>query len=1133
MFPKIRISTFGALQVQRGDYLVSEADWHTRQARQLLKILLTERPRALSADRLIEILWPNSTPAAAATTLRSAINALRNVLEPERPNRAPSRYILTQAPGYAFHLHPDIWLDVELFQKELELSRQAHTHAERILHLRQALALYVDDYLTSDPYADWVRVERERLQELYFGAVLQLAELQAATGQHEEAIAATRQLLARDPVRETAYQALMRFQAATGDSAAALLTFERCRNLLSEELGADPSPATQLLHQRILNGDIEAPGPRPSYSLPPVTATHWPQVVLLPHHDDATSPPFVGHSAELAQLQADFDRARRGQGRLILLEGEAGIGKSRLAHQLLLHAAAAEASIIGGVCSALEQNMPFAPLVDLLDRYFQKLAPTDLATLPAATLSQIAQLLPALRDRAPELDAPPQFSTLDAAEHRLRLIEALANIFSALAQRRPHLLFLDDLQWVDRETLSVLRRLAQRANELPLLILLAHRPEQRSEHPELDLFHRALRHDQIGTLLPVPPLTAADVRQLIDAQADSLPPDLLQNLDQTAGDLHKITGGNALFVAEILHERRTVAQGAYAGSAGVAIYQSERIQAIILARTKALPAAAQSLLQLAAVIARPFSLDLLEAAAHEDPLAPLDSLLQAHLLVELPNARLAFAHELVRQVIYADINPLQRRRLHLQIAQALEAQTPRRVPASELAHHYHQAGATHQLAFARYSIEAGNQLLQNLGFDQALAQFDAALATLAPLVDSPPDLTRQALQGRGLAQESLLDVAGVAETYGRLQAWAVAQGDFARLIATHSRYSSTLTLLGNPRRGHELVAELYATLQGTSPAQQAHWQAATHLFADLVTRRHCIHRIDPTPPADGWTPYRLPTAAIADPRQALLTLLEPTYALQPLFDYGWTLLAQGQIGEATHCLEQAIDLAETTAQPSVAAAAYHQLAITARVMGDRDHHAQLLDQSLALSQAAGSSGELAALLPRLTRADLALDEGALDDAAQQFQAILNDLDAYTGFQHIRHSANIGLGLVALAQGATTVAQAQLETAVGDPFHIMPYSHVRAWIGLAHLAHAQDHPAECRHALRRALLFAGERSLLEEYHLAVIATAQLLPQSAPVEALIESVLGYVQTIRLFAAETRLLDARRQLRKARRH
>ncbi|MFO7633640.1 MAG: winged helix-turn-helix domain-containing protein [Caldilinea sp.] len=110
---KIRIFTFGTLQVVREGIAVTESDWHTRQARQLLKILVTERPRPVSTDLLIEMLWPNSTPHAAATTLRSAINALRNVLEPDRPNRAPSRYIVTQTPGYAFHLSPEIWLDVD------------------------------------------------------------------------------------------------------------------------------------------------------------------------------------------------------------------------------------------------------------------------------------------------------------------------------------------------------------------------------------------------------------------------------------------------------------------------------------------------------------------------------------------------------------------------------------------------------------------------------------------------------------------------------------------------------------------------------------------------------------------------------------------------------------------------------------------------------------------------------------------------------------------------------------------------------------------------------------------------------------------------------------------------------------
>ncbi len=960
------------------------------------------------------------------------------------------------------------------------------------------------------------------------------------SGHYEEAIAAARQILARDPVRETAYQALMRFQAATGDSAAALLTFERCRNLLSEELGADPSPATQLLHQRILNGEIEAPAPTPHPLFQPAAAPSavWPQVTLLPHHGDLEPAHFVGREAELRQLQTLFDQARQGQGGLVLVEGEAGVGKSWLVHKLLRYCDAAGASIVSGVCSALEQSMPFAPLANLLDRYFQRLAPADIAALPTATLSQIAQLVPVLRDRVADLPTPMQFSTLDAAEHRLHLIEALVGLFPPLAQLGPLVLFLDDLQWVDRETLAVLSRLAQRADELQLLIVLAYRSEMLGEHAELDLFHGALRHDQNGAILSVPPLTVEHVRQLMVAIVNPQP----QDLARIADDIHKVTGGNALFVAEAiqawhsemralpLEDARILGGNVDDGSART-LHRSGRVQELILARVKALPSVAQELLQMAAVVGRDFSLDLLEATAQGDPLAALDILLQQRLLVELPDTRLRFAQELVRQVVYDSINPLQRRRLHVRIAQAIEAQNPRTRPSSELAFHYRQAGATHQLPFARYSVQAGNQLLHSLGFDQAIAHFDAALATLHVMDDSPPELTRQALQGRGLACESLLDAAGVAETYGRLQAWAVAHADHALLIATHSRYSSALTLLGHQRKSNELVAELYATLHQTSSQQQDQWDAATHLFADLVERRQRINRADPTPAADQWTSYCAPPAAIAAPRQALLGLLEPTYAVLPLFDYGWTLLAQGQIGEATHCLEEVIELADATAQPAVAAAAYHQLAITARILGDRDRCHQLIDRSLALSRAAGQSGELAALQPRLTRAGLTLERGELGHAARQYQAVLDDLAHREGFQNYRHSANIGLGLVALAQGDTAAAQALLETAVGDPFHITPYSHVRAWIGLAHLAHAQGQPDECAHALRRALLFAGERSLLEEYLLALIATTQLLPHSSPVEALIESVLGYVQTIRLLAAETRLLDARRHVRRTR--
>ena len=240
---KIQIYTLGTLQVVRDGIAVTESDWHTRQARQLLKILISERPRPVSTDLLIEILWPNSTPSAAATTLRSAINALRNVLEPDRPNRAPSKYIVTQAPGYAFHLSADIWLDVEEFERRLNQAQAIADPALRLVFLEGAIDLYQDDYLISDPYADWLQTERERLRERFFNALLQTADLFADSGHYADAITICRRLLARDEVRENAYQSLMRFQAESGDSAGALLNLRALSHHPLRRTGRGSQPA--------------------------------------------------------------------------------------------------------------------------------------------------------------------------------------------------------------------------------------------------------------------------------------------------------------------------------------------------------------------------------------------------------------------------------------------------------------------------------------------------------------------------------------------------------------------------------------------------------------------------------------------------------------------------------------------------------------------------------------------------------------------------------------------------------------------------------------------------------------------------------------------------------------------------
>ena len=522
---KIQIYTLGTLQVVRDSTAVTESDWHTRQARQLLKILLTERPRPVSTDVLIEILWPHSTPSAAATTLRSAINALRNVLEPDRPNRAPSKYIVTQAPGYAFHLTQDIWLDVEEFERRLA---QAHTLSDpalRLYFLEGAIALYQDDYLISDPYADWLQTERERLRERFFNALLQAADLYADAGLYAEAITNCRRLLASDEVRENAYQSLMRYQAESGDSAGALLTYERCRTLLSDELGADPSPLTQQLHQRILNGEVE---PRQVHtssgggiaaainvenslaeaSFQPIVL---PQRTLLPVLDSDYSRIFVGRETELSLVEERLQQLLGGRGALLLLEGEAGVGKTRLAYQVLGQAGQRGATVISATCQVLERDLPFAPLADSLGRYLYGLPDVVVRSLPAASLGQLMQIIPSLQDRLGSINVPAPDLGGTAEENRLRLIDAIVAFFVSLANQRPLAVFFDDLHWADPDTLSVLSRLAQRLGDAPLFLMVSYRSEDlpdndalaallhglKRSHPYAQLHLGRLNRDQV------------------------------------------------------------------------------------------------------------------------------------------------------------------------------------------------------------------------------------------------------------------------------------------------------------------------------------------------------------------------------------------------------------------------------------------------------------------------------------------------------------------------------------------------------------------------------------------------------------------------------------------------------------
>ncbi len=1141
MLPKIEIRTFGTLQVVRDQHAVTESDWHTRQARQLLKILITERPRPVSTDRLIETLWPNSTPSAAATTLRSAINALRNVLEPDRPNRAPSRYIITQSPGYAFHMHPDIWLDVQAFEQILNAGHQVEELPKRQALLEEAVALYHDDYLISDPYADWAQNERDRLRERYFNALLELSELQAAAGEYAEAISACRRILAHDEVRENAYQLLMRFQAESGDSAAALLTYERCRTILAEELGADPSPLTQMLHQRILNGEITPSSPSvlshvtPGSSLAPINSHGaqknkfvLPPSAMLPQLGRQFADIFVGREQELAELQAQIKHSLQGNGRLVVLAGEAGVGKTRLAYNALQSASEAGATVLSSSCQQIERTLPFAPLADGIGRYLHALPEESLHGLPMASLTQMAQIIPSLQDLLPELLSPTSDAHIHTDEHRQRLIEGIVAFLAELARLRPLLLFMDDLHWADQDTLAVLSRLAQRLREMPIFLLLAYRTDDLPENEALITLLHAFNRTEQAQVIGLERLSIEAVREFVEHFSGEMGRDASELVDF----LYEATQGNALFVTEALRDLQERYQSSEDQQLDemtdrwsskyqrvLTLHHNQRVDEIVQERIERLPPAAIEVLQLCAVIGRDFSLDLLEAAARQDPIDGLEVLLRRKFLLERPDDRLDYSHQIVRQSVYDRLNALQRRRLHRDVGNALIQTGKAQINPSETAFHLGLAGADERLDYGRYSVLAGEMVLKSFGFRQAITHFEHALdAFQRPEEDADEALLyARALQGLGLAYESLLDPDGVTDTYRRLHAWARAQDDLQLMLTAHSRLAAILELVGQQRESNELLDQLMDALIQNNVAERA------LIVTDLLERRRRIYS-----PYDGgnlnsWEAFIPPPPVPTDPVHDVLSILSPVHAVVPLLDYGWTLRVQGQLAQAATCLEASVRLAVETGQRSLASIGYFQLAVTARMLGNWERSQELNEESMTLNRQGDTTAELVSLWPRIASAFQSLHAGRLEEAARRLHRVVDFLDTSDAFRNHRNSANIGLGLVALGRDDLTTAKQMLQDALADPINLYPYTHVQALLGLADVAAREGQMHESSRLLRQALRFAGQRSLLEEYVEVVLEIARLQPGHAPVQQLLQETSQHVKQAGMQQVAGHLRDA----------
>ncbi len=643
--------------------------------------------------------------------------------------------------------------------------------------LEEGLALWRGPPLSELAYASFAQAEIARLEEQRLGALEYRIEADLALGRGEEVIGELEALVAREPLRERPRGLLMLALYRSARQADALDAYQAARAELVGELGIEPGRQLRELHQAILEQDPELD----------LTAKPEPE-------PESPQRGFVGRERELAELVDGLAGAMAGRGRLFLLAGEPGIGKSRLTEELAAHARARGARVLVGRCWEAGGAPAYWPWVQSLRPYVRSADEETLGSQLRDGAADVAQLLPELRDVLADL---PPASPLDSPDARFRLFDSMTAFLKLAAAERPLVLVLDDLHAADEPSLLLLQFVARELGESRLMIICPYRDIDPALADPLTATLTELAREPVTRTLALGGLDEADVAEYIqiaapDASAQSLAP-----------AVYAETEGNPLFVGEIVRllteERRFEAEP---GTPPLVIPQS--VREVIGRRLRNLSDECRHLLTLASVLGREFDLDALARVSRLDleaVLRLLDEAIDARVVTEIPDAvgRLRFAHALIRDAAYHGPARSRRLQLHRQVGEALEDlySADLEPHLAELAHHFFESAAAGDGGKAvEYAQRAGRRAVALLAYEEGVRLYQMALQALGP--DGSDSQSRCELllaladaQGRAghgpAAKATFLRAADLARAAGLTEMLArAAAGYGGRFLWTHA-----------------------------------------------------------------------------------------------------------------------------------------------------------------------------------------------------------------------------------------------------------------------------------------------------------------------------------------------------------
>jgi DNA-binding SARP family transcriptional activator/DNA-binding GntR family transcriptional regulator len=673
----------------------------SRKARALLARLLLDANRTVAVNRLVDDLWGAEVPDSAQKMVQIYVSHLRKAL--------PAGVIQTKAPGYVVEVEPEA-LDLGRFNRmraEGRAALEAGDAPAATALLTAALDLWRGPALAEflEPFA---RVESAHLEELRLSCLEDRVDAELAARRHGDVVGELEALAAQHPLRERLHRQLILALYRAGRQAEALEAYERFRRTLDDELAIEPSAGLKRLQQQMLTQD---PSLEPAFDAvaPPASG---PAPRRASSKDVAEG--FVGRVDELAELLVLLETASGGDGTAVLIGGRAGIGKSRLVHELGRRARVRGARVLEGRCIQLVGvGLPYLPFVDAL---------RPVAGLPA--IEALAGGLQELPRLVPDLAGAGGSELADSGriESRLRLFQEVFLVLERLSADRPVVVVLEDLHWADASTLDLLAFLAHGAAKARVLLVGTYRAEEVGFGDPLKRLASGLVGARSAVTLELEPFDRDTVRALV-ASTGTAPS------EQLVDTIFFRSEGNPLFAKQLL---------AATSRGDTALPPA--LREMLLADVARLNANARSVLRVAAAAGRDAPYELLRAVTPLDELELAEALRQAVdlglLIPDQAAGTFRFRHALFAEAVYETLLPGEREVLHERIARAL-AEEPRLAlggaAAAESAHHWTAARRPTEALAA--SLQAATEAEKVSGLTEALGHVERVLA----LWDEVPD----------------------------------------------------------------------------------------------------------------------------------------------------------------------------------------------------------------------------------------------------------------------------------------------------------------------------------------------------------------------------------------------------------